>query len=507
MTSRNIEWLLDCVPRPVQEEAILRAFYGYKSADNRDDAPRPLPLPHAGNPAVGYGYFLEMRLGKTPTMLNEMLLLEKHNDIRRRVILAPNTYKNTWVQEFNNFGLLTPVKAFETSKIGQSEEFIDENPDDWALIVNYEALIYGNVNQFLHKLITQPGTIMVADESIKIKNRASQITKAAMNHAIEADFVRILTGLPFTQGPQDLYSQLRFIRELNGRNFYAFRNRYCKMGGFKGKKIVGVDEEFLPELQGIIEGTAFVAKRKDWGKITEPEFYSMSLDLSEKQLKHYIEMDQEFITILESGEEISVDQVISKMLKLQQISSGFVYDEHGNIVELMDPMKTAKMKALLELLEDEIDEKSKVIIPYHYSASGDILLKALAKYNPSVIRSGQWMKKEGRDVDEEKRRFNENPDVRVILLQIQAGKYGHTLVGAEGMRCTHMLFYENTYSLDDRTQIEARNTAETQDWVNVYMDFVSSPVEANAAKALQRKEDLVSAVLGTFNPNKEVKAK
>lgn len=505
MRAPDVEWLLDCKPRPVQEEAILRCYYGWTSRNSREAPPFPLPIPNRNGPAIGYGYLMEMRLGKTPTMLNEMLLLDKHQDVKRRIIFSPNTYKNTWVKEVQNFGLLQPVHAFETRKIGKAEEFVDENPDDFILVVNYEAMIQEHVNKFLEKLLTSTShrTLIAADESIKIKNHTSLITRAAMAHAVEADYVRILTGLPMTQGPQDLYSQFRFVRELNGSNFYAFRNRFCKMGGFKGKKVVGVREDQAENLQKLIEGTAFVAKRKDWGRVTEPEYYSLELELSDAQLKHYIEMDNEMITMLEDGQEISVDQVISKMLKLQQISSGFVYDENGKIVQLMDPTKTAKMKALIDIVEDEVE--GKIIIPYHYSASGDLLLDVFKKYNPRTIRGGQWMKTNRRDVDEEKRIFNEDPDCKVMLLQIQAGKYGHTLTGIEGLRCAHMAFFENTYSLDDRTQIEMRNTAETQDWTNVYLDFVSSPVERNAAVALQRKEDIVAAIIGSYNPNKEVR--
>jgi hypothetical protein len=68
-----------------------------------------------------------------------------------------------------------------------------------------------------------------------------------------------------------------------------------------------------------------------------------------------------------------------------------------------------------------------------------------------------------------------------------------------------MIFYENTYSLDDRIQIEMRNTAAVQDWGNVYLDLVASPVEMNAINALAKKESIVSAVLGAYNLNKERK--
>ena len=43
-----------------------------------------------------------------------------------------------------------------------------------------------------------------------------------------------------------------------------------------------------------------------------------------------------------------------------------------------------------------------------------------------------------------------------MLLQADAGKYGHTLVGTPDDPCGTMLFFENTYSLDTRSQIEDR---------------------------------------------------
>jgi hypothetical protein len=494
----NIEWLLDCKPRPVQEEAILRSYYGYMSRNHRDETPTFEKI--RSGVAHGWGHFLEMRLGKSPTLLNEFLLLQKYHDVDRMVILSPNTYKKTWAMEVPAFGVLTPVHAFETSQIDEAYEFLEEHPKEHILVINYEALIHEGPRKLLTKVV-DAGVLLAADESIKIKNHASQTTRAALDFAPDAGYRRVLSGRPMTQGPQDIYPQLRFIGGLQGQNFFAFRNKFCTMGGFKGKKITGVKNEHI--LTEVINSRAFVAKRIDWGRITEPEHYLMQLEMTPKQAKHYREMDEELVTMLDSGEEISVSQVVSKLLKLQQISSGFLYQPDGRIVFLDDPAKTPKMKAITELLEDEISNK--VIIPYHYSASGDLLLEVLKQYNPAVIRSAGWMKKNERNADDEKKRFNTDPACRVILLQIQAGKYGHTLTGVEGDRCTHMLFFENTYSYDDRSQIEMRNTAETQDWTNVYIDFVSSPVERNATDALQRKEDIVTAVFGTYNPNKEVK--
>ena len=43
-----------------------------------------------------------------------------------------------------------------------------------------------------------------------------------------------------------------------------------------------------------------------------------------------------------------------------------------------------------------------------------------------------------------------------MLLQAEAGKYGHTLVGTPDDPCATMIFFENSYSLDTRSQLEDR---------------------------------------------------
>lgn len=492
------KWFLDSEPREVQLEALRRSYYGYKTRDGKDGEAAPVQLRPTG-PAVGWGHYLEMRLGKTPTTLNEFEMTVADYGFQNLIVFCPNTFKQGWVDEATKSGSSVPFGTFETSKHKDAVALSAASKGQFGIAINYESLQYDKAQQFLMDNVG-PKTLLVADESIKIKNHESITTKVCLAISKQAGMTRLLSGLPMTQGPQDLYPQLRFIRQQNGVNPFAFRNRFCKMGGFKNKKIVGVNPDNADELSNIMASNAFVAKRKDWGTPTNPEYYVMTIPMAPEQQKHYKAIDKEFVTILDSGFEVSVDQVISKLMKMQQISSGFVYTENGEAEDLLDPKKIPKILRLVEFIEEEVE--GKVIVPYHYSKSGDALLEALAKYNPAVIRSGGWMHKNGRDVTSEKARFNNDPSCRVIIVQTTAGKYGHDLSGIKGHRCSTMVFYENTYSLDDRQQIEMRNTSAFQDWTNVYLDFVSSPVERRAIDAHTKKESLVTAVLGAYNDNK-----
>jgi hypothetical protein len=493
----NVEWIIKGEPREVQLEALRRSYYGFALKDSRDGPEDFRVLRPTGMPAVGWGHLMEMRLGKTPTILNEFALLHRDHGFETLVVLSPNSYKEDWAMEAEKYGLPVPAWPYHQSKVAHAVDFVQKTKGQCALIVNYEATYQDTTLGFLEPLIG-PKTMVAADESIRLKDPNGLFFKAAMVLSKNAGAVRIATGLPITQGPQDFYAQARVIRMYSGYNFYAYRGKFCRMGGFKAKKVVGVKNE--KALYEQISQNGFIAKRKDWGNQTPAEYYTLRLRPSEVQKRHYEDIDKEFVTTLDDGTEISADQVMAKLMKMQQISSGFVYDDEGRAVEIMDPLKTPKIKRLLEFVEDEL--VGKLVVPYHYAKTGDMLLSALKKHQPAVIRGDEWMRGNARNSVSEKTRFNHDPACRVMILQTSAGKYGHDLSGNENDRCTTQVFFENTYSLDDRLQIEARNTTAFQSWPNLYFDLVSSPIERKAVEALARKENIAEAVLGVYREGK-----
>lgn len=495
------EWLINGDPREVQLEALRRSFYGYKLREGKDDDGNLVVLREGYTPARGYGHLMEMRLGKTPTILNEFELFRRYHDFRNKVVFSPNQYKADWELESEKYGSSVPMIAYEQSRLPQMIAAYNKAKGRLSFSVNYEALKYDETLEFLAEVIG-PDTYLAADESIKIKNPQSLFFKGAMLLKKQAGVTRIATGLPMTQGPTDFYSQGRFIGMYDGLVFEAFKGRHCKMGGFKNKQIKGIKDPV--RLENEVKSSSFVAKRKDWGRQSEAEYYEMRLDIAPEQLKHYTEMEHEFVTMVESTdgevEMVAADQVVGKLMKMQQISSGFVYTENGNAIEIMDPTKTPKMKALMELIENEL--VGKIIVPFHYQKSGDMLMEVLAKYEPAVILGDAKMSKLSRDVISEKKRFNGDPKCRVMIGQTISMKYGHDLTGSPEDRCATMFFFENNFSLDDRTQVEARNTTAFQDWSNIYLDPYCSPAEHRAIKALARKENMVEAVLGPYRDNK-----
>lgn len=487
----GIDWLLTGSPRPGQIEALARSMLGYAFRDTKDDDPVKRELPHAGHIAKGWGHWMQMRVGKTPTWLNEYMLLKRDNGIRKGLMFAPNKFKRSWQKEALNFGVDVDTYVHDTDKklLRDMIKKIEKDREG-ILVVNYEALIQTDVVEMLGQFVGGD-TFVGFDESVKVKNPNGTFFKSGKDISSRAAFVRTLTGKPAPQSPQDYYAQLRIGRALNGINPFQWRARHVKMGGFKNKQVKGVkNEERLAET---IYAHAFMAERRDWAEYIESIPTIREVPLAPQQAKAYAEMEEDFIVWLNEHESVSVEMAAHKHSKLQQISSGFVYDENGQSRAIMPFEKTAKAIDLLEHIEESVVDK--VIIAYVHRAVGEALFELLAKYKPALIVGDQMMKSRSMDVEAEKARFNNDPECRIMIAQEQAVKYGHTLMGTDKNPCLDMVFYENSYSLDDRAQTEERPQGNGQLAAINILDYASTPVEAKVIKALHNKEQVTRVVV------------
>lgn len=482
----KVDWLIDCEPRPVQIEALRRSYHGLATQTKVDGEKFTKYLPHHGGPAKGWAHFMEMRLGKTPVTLAEFELFRRDYGFKRLAILSPNSFKKTWGQEIDKFGVLLPSHVFESKRRADAYQWC-ENHDEGVFVINYEALRQTQTQHLLESWVDNK-TMLVADESVLIKNYTAVMTKAALKLSKKAGAVRILTGQPCPQGVHDLYSQLRFVGQLERVNFYGFRNRFALMGGWQGKQVVGVkNRDQLSELLGKI---SFVAKRRNWAVTNEPDYETVRLEMSKIQRQHYQSMDRELIVFLDEQEDaISADQAGAKWAKLQQISSGFIYNDRGDVQLLLPFHKTHKFMDLEQRLQFI---SGKVLIMAHHAATVRLLYEHLP--DSAIIASGLTMKNLGKNVEDEKTRFNSDDSCKIMVAQVKAVKYGHTLLGTPNEPCDTTIYFENSFSLDDRIQSEQRNqTVAKSDPIHI-IDYVSGEAEKRVIDRLQRKQQIAELI-------------
>jgi SNF2 family DNA or RNA helicase len=444
----------------------------------------------ASNGHEGFGFFMEMGLGKTLVSYMDFLREVERRECHRKVVVCPNSFKGGWRDEAIKWNLNVDVHVYNSGNDYDNLAFLKRSFDrPPVLVVNYEAIRSEKTQLYIRRFIDNRFSWITFDESIQLKTNNSAQTIAGITLAKYFNYKRILTGKPITQGPHDLWGQMRAIGQLDGRNYYAFKTAFCRMGGFKMKQVIGAQNESI--LNGLISPHVFRATKEQWTDIP-PKLYSQrEYNLPPNMRSMYKQMEDEFVLWLENGEDVSVDAAITKYIKLAQISSGFIIREDGSVEDLVDPMSNPRVKLVKEIVEEEIT--GKVVVAYHHRHTLAILAKVLGNSYPAIIQGG--MTEDA--IRFEKDRFNNKPECRVLLAQIKASKYGHTLLGGPEPenRCSTMIFFENTYSLDDRSQVEDRIHRHGQSANCVlYIDMFGTSLDYRVNRALQRKEGIFQAV-------------
>lgn len=460
----------------------------------------------------GFGWFMEQGLGKTLTSYAEFLRLVADREATRLVIVCPNSFKGGWVDDAIKHGIDDKFDFF-IWEAGNEKGFRwwmrQEFKKPPVFIVNYESIRaesfrigkkkawrLGKVGELIAEFVKDKRAMIVFDESIKISTHDSAQTLGALLSVKDFVYSRILSGKPIKQGPHDLWSQMRAIFQLNGRNYYAFKTAFCKMGGFMMKQVMSAQNEDI--LATLIEPHVFRATKAEWTDLPPklwppPRMYKMTREVQDM----YDSMEQEFVLWLNSEENIAVDAAITKYIKLAQIQCGWVYKEDGTIHQLVPDERNPRLQMMLEIIDDELTSKAAIV--YHHKPVFEQLLRNLGGTEKCAWIKGGMSPAE---ITEQKRRFNEDKDCRYILLQDDASKYGHTLLGLPepGHQCYTMIFYENNYSLDTRSQIEDRihRHGQTADSV-LYLDLSGTQLDRDCVKALQRKESIFQAVFANIH--------
>lgn len=442
--------------------------------------------------ARGFGYFMEQGLGKTLTAEADYLERVAEGNSDRSIVVCPNSFKGGWVSDAEKHGLEIDQMVYESGSNAASYWANKAGNRPKQLIINYEAIRSEETMRFLKGFMLNRRVFGIFDESIKLKTFNSAQTKAAIELSKDFSYSRILSGKPVSQGPHDLWAQMRVIGQLNGREYYPFKGMFCKMGGFKMKQVMGVQNEDF--LRPLIEPHVFRATKLDWTDLPPKLYTSREYRMTGEMLSMYKQMHEEFVVWLNESEHVSVDAAITKYIKLAQIQCGWIYDNDGKVRQLVEDEKNPRLNLLADTIEEEI--QGKVIIVFHHKPVYDQLMRRFKHLNPAWIKG--LMKSE--DVESQKRRFNEDDNCRAILLQDDASKYGHTLLGNQSKietSCFNMLFYENSYSLDTRSQIEDRNHRHGQTMDSVlYTDLIGTPLDRDCVAALVRKESVFQAIFG-----------
>lgn len=148
------------------------------------------------------------------------------------------------------------------------------------------------------------------------------------------------------------------------------------------------------------------------------------MELEPKAMKLYRQIEKESFAELATS-EVSAVNVLTKLLRLSQITGGHLTDDEGDT----NAVSTAKLDALSDIIDSVMQENKKLVIMARFVPEMNDIQRLLEQkgIDYAVIRGNV------KNREEQVHRFQNDDNCRVFLGQIAAAGLGLTLTAASTM--------------------------------------------------------------------------
>lgn len=453
-----------------------------------------------------YAYLWDMGAGKTKAVLDDLAQLAWGAKIGAAVIIAPKGVYRNWPQieipKHWTEDIPIAVHTWDSNARGVYAEkalkdFIEPSKSFKFLIVNIEALSASKrAIDYVNKFVKANMCAVVVDESTTIKHRDSKRTKNVMALKPHAKYRRLMTGTPITNSPLDLYSQFAFLGTgvLGFTSFYSFRNFVAEMevinlGVRTFQKVKEYKKDALAEITSKIQPYSSRITKEECLDLPPKIYQVREIEMSEQQRVAYEQMRKQLMVEFQNeyGESIPavmVTTALTKIMKLHQITCGFVMDNIGAPLEIPGPNNR------LDELMSVLDETDKCIIWANYRHNIRQIYDTLAKeFGPSTVAHYY-----GETKDDERREAMQNfqhGDLRFFIGNPQTAGFGLTLTAA-----SNVVYYSNNYNIEHRQQSEDRAHRIGQTRSVCYTDLiVKGTIDEKIMGVLKDRKSLQDIVL------------
>lgn len=481
------------IPRGYKDaaELLIQDYYGMRAP-----IPRPASWHWTSEPrdwqrdCLEYAYdkpavllHVPMRLGKSRAAID----IVANRGHRRTLIICPKSVVPVWPEQFKRWA---PPGTFATHQLDTGSVHknlsiakiaFEHDVLRTVCIVNYDSCWR---EPFASWAIAQRWDCLILDEVHKVKGAGTRVSRFAHRLGFSAAQKLGLSGTPLPHSPLDAYGVYRALApHIFGTNYKKFQETYAIMGGFGNYQVLGYqnDEEFRQKIDTI---RFYVSK--DALALTPTQHIDVPIKLPTKAREIYSTLAKDFYVQVGTG-EVTADNALVKLLRLMQVTSGRVPTDDGWLLEL----HTAKQEALEDFLEG-LDPQEPVVVFSRFATDLLAVCKAATK------QGRRYYEMSGRA----KELHSWRGDNCGAVLGVQIG------TGAEGVdmsKARYCVFYSISHSLAQYDQAIARmlNTDTTRT-VAYYHLVVPNSVETTAYDALQKRRDIIEAILqGHVQPDIE----
>ncbi len=247
------------------------------------------------------------------------------------------------------------------------------------------------------------------------------------------------------------------------------------MGTHSFNQVVGFQR--LEELTNTLNENSFRVRKEDCLDLPDKVYMKRLVELTDEQSKAYVQMKHLALARLSSGELSTTQNVLTQIMRLQQICLGHLTSDDGEVHEL----KSNRLDELLDICEEI---QGKAIIWATWTRDIRSIAEALRdRYDVHSVA-----KLHGETPDSERQQIVESfqdrqSDPRFLVGHPKTGGFGLTLTAANTV-----IYYSNSYDLEFRVQSEDRAHRIGQENKVTYVDLLSpDTIDEKIVGALRSK--------------------
>lgn len=470
-----------------------------------------------------FAFLMEQGTGKTWTTLADAERCFIGNKIDALAVIAPNGVHTNWVRREIPTHLEVESVSYAwrgnpTSKKAQAElgrlylrHYAPGTAPLRVFSINIDAVMTKAGEAALTEFLTCYRTMLVVDESTRIKNPKAKRTKKVVELGKLATARRILTGTPITKAPTDLFSQFDFLKPglLGTTSYAAFVAEHAVLlepgspqmqaimrklaGKVRGvPQVVATDDngnklwKNLDKLSDMIVPHSYRVRKDECLDLPPKVYKVVPFQLEPKQRAVYDKLKEDYHYVHDSEDMGLMDmkfEAIAARTKLKQVTSGFV-NVFGE-PQLIDPKENPRMAAFKEVIEDI---QGQFIVWAIYEEEINQILAALEEQGLRVVSYYGKTKKEAREkaID----------DFQAGLVDVFVGHAAAAGIGLTLTKAETAVYYSCDYDNEKRMQSEDRNHRIGTVNSVLYIDLIAEDtVDEDVHRSLMVKSALADTII------------
>ncbi len=450
--------------------------------------------------SIGFGCVLadDMGLGKTIQVIALILtILQEKKQNTNFLVICPTSVLGNWMRELKKFAPTIRAELHYGVKRAK-------NIDGLTALLKHNDIIltsYNIIRRDIELFEVVKWESVILDESQNIKNYKTKQAKAIYRLVEKTRRKIALSGTPIENRITELWSLYHFINPFLLGSRSQFMKKYAIPVGKLG------NESLTHELRNLVN--PFLLRRMKTNKEIVPELpdkqeTEVYISLTDEQKEHYKSIVENMLKVVEATEENSKQKfkqkgmILTALMQLKQVCNHpdqFLHTSLNDIkqMEISDFIaKSGKLTRFIELLEEAIASRNKVLVFTQFKVMGDYIQYVIEKqFNIRVPFIHGGVPQENRTRIVNQYQDDSSFETPILLLSLRAGGIGLNLSKASIV--IHVDRWWNPAVEDQATDRAYRIGQENK--VFVYKIVAEGTIEERISKMLEEKRALADNII------------